>query len=129
MTYLEKSVAYLYAGCRPVFAPGPETLMVKSDRIDRPPAERKEVPRWSTRVGRMLFGQKGLAEVKRIAAGSEEPVDIVCARPTKDALCVAAKRADLPCVVVGRDAELCTVPPALVPGMAWGRIGSNRPAP
>lgn len=125
LTYLEKSVAYLFAGCRPVFATGPETMMVRSDRIDRPPAERKMVPRWTTRVGRMLFERKALAQIKEGLESSTQPVDLVCARPTKDALCKAAKRAELPCQVVGEHAEICTVPPPLAKTMTWGRIASG----
>ncbi len=90
LTYLDPSIWYLYAGCRPIFAPA------VSDGQN-----------WALQTKGPLLGQPAFAEIERMT--SDREIQAVCARGSDDAICRKAEGQGR-CEPAGSRALRCKVP-------------------
>jgi hypothetical protein len=91
LTYIDPSIWYLYAGCRPVFAPA---------------ARDKQT--WQLQTGNPLLGQPAFAELERIIG--DQAMTVVCARGSNDPVCRNAMEHSQ-CEPAGQRALRCKVAP------------------
>lgn len=94
--YVSRPVAYLYAGCRPVFTPGTPTNG------------------WAIGVGFVEGGLAALHELDATVLGRDEPTTVICPAgkaAVADPVCEAARAAG-PCAAEGRRVARCTLPAA-----------------
>jgi hypothetical protein len=93
-TYLESSIWYLYAGCRPVFTPG---------KID---------PTWGMGVTEPIVDANAFSEIDAKIAKAGEPIVVACDRHRlsgSDRVCALAEKSGL-CSPLSKDVTECTVP-------------------
>jgi hypothetical protein len=97
-TYADESLWHLYAGCRPIFAPGHE---------GNPGV---------VLAGWPMLGPPGFAKMNRAFFSPGQPARVVCPRePSRDGPVCAKARATTVCVPQGEVAVTCEVPPRARP--------------
>lgn len=96
-TYISQSIWFLYAGCRPVFAPT------------------KNTGHWTLKVGMPQYGQASLNDLHRDMVAQGEPLDAVCpsarGEATADPICAYALEQSA-CRPAGARAMVCSLSPA-----------------
>jgi hypothetical protein len=92
-TYMEDGIAYVYAGCHPVFMTGPEAQ------------------HWPMKIGLAKFGEPSLRELHREMVPEGEPLRVICPAQgvaTSDPVCRRA-REDGVCRPLGQKMAQCEV--------------------
>ena len=106
VTYVQKDLSYVYAGCHSLYAAGPKPKIFTSDRIDL--KVRGKVAQWHARIGRMLTGHAALNYLNDHVLSDAEPLLAICRPGSTDGFCSRALRAGV-CQPLAESMQRCPV--------------------